>query len=290
MEHIVEKYVGDLERNLTVEHRELLLFLYENLQVDELSEKEQLSFIDYFFNSESLRNIATFAITLVEIIHEIEENIPAIELDERLANSVQQRLYYERKWHEAKVNELKHQTKKEGNVFYVPFAKYKNEQGPIIICLEQSEGMLIYSEICKGMILPLFVTAHREPRDLYIVLFNSHIHAHYHFENGHLNLPDFTDFIECNAFGEAAIIPALQFIKRLLQENQLCSKADIFIYTEGVPMDRHQLLELSVKTLIQEMINKYHAEISVIAMCENSFDEQYFWFANKVYFVGDTIL
>lgn len=40
-------------------------------------------FIDYFFKSESLQNIAASAITLFEIIHEIEGNVPAIELEEQ---------------------------------------------------------------------------------------------------------------------------------------------------------------------------------------------------------------
>lgn len=290
MEHIVEKYVEKLDWTLTAEHRELLLFLYNNLHVDELSEEEQCLFIDYFFKSESLQNMAISAVTLFEIIHEIKENVPAIELGERLANGEEQRNYYERKWYGAKINDLKHQTQKEGNVFHVPFAKYNAVPGPIIICLEQSEGMLMYSEACKSMILPLFVTAHREQRDLYIVPYNTHLHAHYYFENGHMNLSDFTRFIECQGDGEAMIMPVLQFAKGLLQEHSLCSNAEIIIFTSGEPTDGHCVAEPSVNTLIQEMMDQYHAEISVIAMCEKKFNEQYFQFANKVYFVEDTVL
>ncbi|MFJ7735441.1 hypothetical protein ACIQ2D_03765 [Lysinibacillus sp. NPDC097287] len=290
MEHIVEKYVEKSDLTLTAEHRELLLFLYKNLHVNELSEEEQYFFIDYFFNSESLRNMAASAITLFEIIYELEENIPAIELEERLSNGEEQRHYYERKWHDVKLHEIKHQTKKEGNVFFVPFAKYKKEPGPIIICLEKTDGMAVYSESCKSMILPLFVKAHREHRDLYIVPYNNHFHVHYRFEKGHLNLQDFKGFIECAGEGDAAIIPVLQFAKGLLQENQQCTDANIIIFTEGMPTDGQRLEEPCVKTLIQEIMEKHHAEISVIAMCENSFNEDYFWFANKVFFADDTIL
>lgn len=290
MERIVEKYIENLDWTLTDEHRELLLFLYKNLHVDELREEEQYFFIEYFFNSESLRKMAASAITLFEIIHELEENIPAIELEERLATAEEQRYYYERKWHDAKLHELKQQTTKEGNVFYVPFAKYKKEPGPIIICIEQTEGMAMYSEICKSMVLPLFVTAHREHRDLYIVPYSTNIHVHYYFENGHVKLSDFIEFIECEGDGEATIIPMLQFSKGLLQEIQPCLNADIIIFTEGKPIDGKRLEESSVKMMVQEMMGKYHAEISVIAMCENDFNEQYFWFANKVFFADDVIL
>lgn len=290
MEHIVEKYLEKLDWTLTAEHRELLLFLYKHLHVDELSEEEQCFFMDYFLKSESLQNIAAAAITLFEIIHELEENVPAIELEEHLTNGEEQRNFYERKWYDAKINELKHQTKKEGNVFHVPFAKYKEVPGPIIICLEQSEGMLMYSEACKSMILPLFVTAYREHRDLYIVPYNTYIHAHYRFENGHMNLSNFIRFIECEGDGEATIIPVLQFAKGLLQEHSLYSNADIFIFTNGEPTDGQRIAESSVETLIQDMMDQYRTEISVIAMCENSFNEQYFGFANKVYFAGNPAL
>lgn len=283
MENIVET----LNRTLTEEQRELLLFLYEHLHVNELSEEEQCFFIEYFFNSEALRNMTAFAIALVEIIHEIEGNIPAIEQEESSANSEEQRYYYARKWHDVKQNELKHHTTKKGNVFYVPFADYKQEPGPIIVCLEQTKGMSIYAEICKSMILPLFDKAHQECRDLYIVPYNNHVHVHYRFENGHLNSSDFADFIECDADGEAAIIPVLQFANGLLQENQQCTDATIIIFTEGVPVDGQQLVEPNVKIMVQEMINQHHADISVIAMHENNFDEQHFWFANKAFFVDD---
>ena len=283
----MERIVETLERTLTNEQRELLLFLYENLHIDELNEEEQCFFVEYFFNSEALRNIAAFAIAFVEIIHEIEENMPAIELEESSANSEEQRYYYARKWHDAKQNELKHHTTKEGNVFYVPFADYKKEPGPIIICLEQTKGMSMHAEICKSMILPLFDIAHRECRDLYIVPYNNHVHVHYRFENGHLNSSDFADFIKCDADGEASIIPVLQFAKWLLQENKQCTDATIIIFTEGVPVDGQRLVEPRVKIMMQEMINQYHADISVIAMHENNFDEQHFWFANKAFFVDD---
>lgn len=283
MENIVEI----LDRTLTEEQRELLLFLYGNLHVDELSEEEQCFFIEYFFNSETLRNMAKFAIAFVEIIREIEENIPAIEREEGLTNSEEQRCYYARKWHEAKQHELKHRIMKKGNVLYVPFADYKKELGPIIVCLEQTKGMSMYAEMCKSMILPLFAIAHQECRDLYIVPYNHHVHVHYRFENGHLNSSDFVDFIECDADGEAAIIPVLQFAKGLLQENQQCADATILMFTEGVPVDGQRLVEPNVKLMVQEMIHQYHVDISVIAMQETNFNEQHFWFANKAFFVDD---
>lgn len=285
MEHIVEKS----DRTLTDEHRELLLFLYENLHLEELSEEEQLFFMDYFFNSETLRNMAAYAVALVEIIHEIEENIPAIELEECLANSEEQRLYYARKRHDRKLQELKQQTMKKDNVLYVPFAEFKKDPGPIIICLEQTEGMSRYSEVCKSMILPLFAAAHREHRDLYIVPSTSHIHVYYRFENGHINLKEFTGFIECDLDGEAAIIPVLQFATGVLQENQHFTDAEIIIFTEGSPIDGERLVEPSMKTMVRETINKFQADVSVIAMNEKKFNERHFWFANKVFFVEDTI-
>lgn len=289
MERIVETFAEKSDRTLTDEHRELLLFLYGNLHLEELVEEEQNFFIEYFFNSETLRNVAAYAATLVEIIHEIEGNIPTIEFEERLANSEEQRLYYERKWHDRKLNELKQQTTKKGNVFYVPFAKFKKDLGPIIICLEQTEGISRYSEVCKSMILPLFAAAYCEHRDLYIVPYNSHIHLCYCFKNGHLNLKDFTSFIECDLDGEAAIIPVLQFATELLQEYQHLTDADIILFTEGAPIDGERLVEPNMKMMVRETINKFQADVSVIAMEEKNFNERHFWFANKVCFVDDTI-
>lgn len=279
----IETFVEKFKRPLTQEHRELLLFLYEILHVDELSEEEQNSFIEYFFHSDKLQNIAVCALDLVEIIHELQENIPAIEPEEHLVNDEEQRNYYERKRYDAKRNELKHRTMKQGNVFYVPFAEYKKGPGPIIICLEQTEGMSMYSEICKSMILPWFITAHRDHRDLYIVPYNSHIHVHYCFKKGHLNSQDFTDFIECDVSGEATIIPVLQLVKGLLQENEQCTDVDVILFTEGMPLDGQRLVEPSMKTKMQEIINKYQTDISVIVMQDKHFNEQYFWFADNVF-------
>ncbi|MGE7090773.1 hypothetical protein ACQKII_04805 [Lysinibacillus sp. NPDC048646] len=289
MKDAVETLIKKFELDITTEQRECLCFLYEHLHLEELSDREQHFFINYFYKSETLRNMAAFALELADIMHEIRENIPAIEQAERLANGKEQRLYYERKWQETKRQQLKHHTTKKGNIFYVPFAEYKKELGPMIVCLEQSTGMVAYSELCKSMILPLFTTAHREKRDLYIVPFDRQIHVHYRFENGHLNLSDFKDFIEYKAKGEAAILPVLQFVKGLLKENQQCTEADIIIFTEGNPIDGQYLLGKRTKAMLEEMKHIYHAEFSVIAMHEQNFNEQQFWFAEKTFFADDAI-
>lgn len=289
MKDAVDSLIEKFAIEITSEQRDYLRFLYENLHLEELSDKEQHYFIDYFYKSEALRNMAAFALELADIMQEIQENIPTIEQAERLANGKEQRLYYEQKWEEVRRQKLKHQTRKKGNILYVPFNDYKKDPGPIIICLEQTTGMEAYTELCKSMILPLFMSAHREQRDLYIVPYDYQIHVHYRFENGHLNLSDFKDFMEYKAKGEAAILPVLHFVKGLLQENQHCGEADIIIFTEGRPIDGQHLIGKQTKTMLEEMKKKYHAEFSVIAMHEHNFNEQQFWFANKAIFADDAI-
>ncbi len=285
----IETFIEQFDQQMSNEQLDYLRFLYKNLHLEELSEGEQHYFIDYFFKSEPLRNMAAFALELADIMHEIRENIPAIEKAERLANGHEQYLYYERKWSELRRQKLKQQTTKSGNIFYVPFHEYQQEPGPMIICLEQTTGMAAYSDLCKSMILPLFMNAHREGRDLYIVPYDRQIHVHYRFENGHLNLADFKSFIEYKAQGEAAILPVLQFVKALLQENQLDAEADVIIFTEGAPIDGQHLVTKQARTMLEEMKRKYHAEFSVIAMHEHNFNKQQFWFANKAFFADDAI-
>lgn len=289
MKDPIQSLIEKLNLDMTEEQRNYLNFLYENLHLEELNDKEQRYFIDYFFKSEPLRNMAAFALELADVMHEIRENIPPIEKAERLADGHEQRLYYERKWSELRRQKLKQQTLKNGNVFYVPFHEYKQEPGPLIICLEQTTGMAVYSELCKSMILPLFMNAHRESRDLYIVPYDQQIHVHYRFENGHLNLADFKSFIEYKAKGEAAILPVLQFVKALLQENQLGAEAEVIIFTEGTPIDGQHLVGKQTKIMLEEMKRKYHAEFSVIAMHEHNFNKQQFWFASKAFFADDAI-
>ncbi|MEA0563950.1 hypothetical protein [Lysinibacillus irui] len=289
MKNPIQSLIEKLNLDMTEEQCNYLHFLYENLHLEELNDREQRYFIDYFFKSEPLRNMAAFALELADIMHEIRENIPPIEKAERLADGREQRLYYEHKWSELRRQKLKQQTLKSGNVFYVPFHEYKQEPGPLIICLEQTTGMAVYSELCKSMILPLFMNAHRESRDLYIVPYDQQIHVHYRFENGHLNLADFKSFIEYKAKGEAAILPVLQFVKALLQENQLVAEAEVIIFTEGTPIDGKHLVGKQTKIMLEEMKQKYHAEFSVIAMQEHNFNKQQFWFASKAFFADDAI-
>lgn len=285
IESLIEKFNHDM----SLEQRNYLRFLYENLHLEELSSREQHYFIDYFFKSEPLRKMAAFALELADILHEVRENIPAIEKAERLANGKEQRLYYERKWSELRRQKLKQQITKNGNVFYIPFHDYKQDPGPIIICLEQTTGMEAYSELCKSMILPLFMNAHRENRDLYIIPYDRQINVHYRFENGHLNLADFKSFIEYKAKGEAELLPVLQFVRSLLHENQLVTEAEVIIFTEGTPIDGQHLVSKKAKVMLEEMKRKYLAEFSVIAMHEDNFNEQQFWFANKAFFADDAI-
>lgn len=289
MKNPIQSLIEKLNLDMTEEQCNYLHFLYENLHLEELNDREQRYFIDYFFKSEPLRNMAAFALELADIMHEIRENIPPIEKAERLADGREQRLYYEHKWSELRRQKLKQQTLKSGNVFYVPFHEYKQEPGPLIICLEQTTGMAVYSELCKSMILPLFMNAHRESRDLYIVPYDQQIHVHYRFENGHLNLADFKSFIEYKAKGEAAILPVLQFVKALLQKNQLGAEAEVIIFTEGTPIDGKHLVGKQTKIMLEEMKQKYHAEFSVIAMQEHNFNKQQFWFASKAFFADDAI-
>ncbi len=289
MKGTVESLIKKLGLDISSEQRQYLGFLFENLHLEELSDKEQHFFVEYFYKSEALRKMAAFALELADVMHEIRENVPTIEQAERLANGKEQRLYYEQKRQETRRQKLKQQTAKNGNVLYVPFNDYKQERGPFIICLEQTAGMAKYSELCKSMILPLFLNAHQEQRDLYIVPYDCQIHVHYRFENGHLNLSDFKDFIEYQAKGEAAMLPVLQFVKGLLQENQHCTETDVIIFTEGDPVDGPYLLGKHAKTMLEEMKQRYHAEFSVIAMNEHRFNEHHFWFANKAIFADDAI-
>lgn len=289
MNDAVEKVIEKYKLVITTKQYEYLCFLFENLHLDELSEKEQHFFIKYFYKSETLRNMAAFALELADAMHEIRENIPAIEQGERLADGKEQRLYYERKRQDARREKLKNQTTKRGNILYVPFADNKKELGPIIICLEQTTGMAAYSDLCKSMILSQFLNAHCEQRDLYIVPYDCQIHVHYRFEKGQINLSDFRDFIEYKAKGEAAILPVLQFVKGLLQENRHCTEAEIIIFTEGTPVDGQHLVGKGAKAILEEIKHQYHAEISVVTMHEQNFNQQQFWFASKAFFVEDAI-
>ncbi len=80
MNDAMETLIKQFDKQLTIEQLDYLRFLYENLHIEELSEGgEQHYFIDYFFKSEPLRNMAAFALELTDIMHEIQENIPAIE-------------------------------------------------------------------------------------------------------------------------------------------------------------------------------------------------------------------
>lgn len=74
--------------------------------------------------------MAAFALELADILHEIRENIPAIEKAERMANGKEQRLYYERKWSELRRQKLKQQTTKNGNIFMYPFMTINRILGP----------------------------------------------------------------------------------------------------------------------------------------------------------------
>lgn len=87
MNDAMETLIKQFDKQLTIEQLDYLRFLYENLHIEELSEGEQHYFIDYFFKSEPLRNMAAFALELTDIMHEIQENIPAIEQAERLATA-----------------------------------------------------------------------------------------------------------------------------------------------------------------------------------------------------------
>ena len=121
MNDAMETLIKQFDKQLTIEQLDYLRFLYENLHIEELSEGEQHYFIDYFFKSEPLRNMAAFALELTDIMHEIQENIPAIEQAERLANGKEQRQYYERKWSELRRQKLKQQTTKAEIFTMYPF-------------------------------------------------------------------------------------------------------------------------------------------------------------------------
>lgn len=289
MQDAIQALIGKLDEAMTLDQRHYLCFLYEYLHLEELSNQEQQNFIDYFFESEPLQNMAAFALELAESIQEMQENIPAIEQAERLANSQEQRLYYERKWSAQRRQQLKQQTTKQDNVLYVPFHHTKKECGPMIICLEQTTGMAVYSELCKSMILPLFMHAHEGGRDLYIVPYDRQIHVHYRFENGHMNIADFQSFIDYKASGEAAMLPVLQFVHTLLQENQQGTEADVIVFTEGTPIDGQQLMNQQATAMLEDMTRKHHAEFSVVAMREEHFNPQQFWFANKAFFADHGI-
>ena len=117
MEHIVKEII------LSNEQRELLLFLYENLHIDELSEEDQIDFIESFMNHETLNSMAPFKSSLVEMIRELEHNLPAIEWDECSPDSNGQKYDDPCKLYGGKRNERKKQTVKKGNIIYVPFNK-----------------------------------------------------------------------------------------------------------------------------------------------------------------------
>ena len=107
MKDAVESLIEKFDLEFTPEQRDFLRFLYENLHLEELSDKEQCFFIDYFYKSETLRNMAAFALELADIMREICELVPAIEKAERLTNGQERRLYNERKWQIARASKVK---------------------------------------------------------------------------------------------------------------------------------------------------------------------------------------
>ena len=121
MKHIDKEFIGKSESLLTNEHRELMLFLYEKLHIEALCEEDQTNFIETFASEETLRNMAPFKSSLQEMIREIEDNIPEIELEEHVRNGKEQKYEDKCKLYGKERDELKKQTIKKGNIIYVPF-------------------------------------------------------------------------------------------------------------------------------------------------------------------------
>ena len=123
MEHIIKEIIGKSDQALTEEHRELLFFLYENLHIEELEEEDRKDFMESFMDIETLSDMTAYKSSFVEMIREIENNIPSIDLADRLSDSMERKYYTARKLRDGKPNELNKQTIKKGNVVFVPFHK-----------------------------------------------------------------------------------------------------------------------------------------------------------------------
>ena len=121
MEPIIKDFIGKSESLLTNEHRKLLLFLYEELQIEVVCEEDQTNFIECFTNEDTLRNMVPFKSSLQEIIREIEANIPEIELEKHERNRKEQKYDNPCELYGKKQNELKKQAIIKGNIIYIPF-------------------------------------------------------------------------------------------------------------------------------------------------------------------------
>ena len=121
MEHVSKEFIGKSVSLLTNEQRELLFFLYEELQIDSLSEEDQADFFESFMDGETLCTMSLCKSTLVEMIREIEDNLPEIESEEHVPYSNGRQYDEMHKLYGLKRNERKKQIIKKDNIIYVPF-------------------------------------------------------------------------------------------------------------------------------------------------------------------------
>ena len=239
--------------------------MFQNLQ-----ETEQQRFLVEFEQHDVLREVLEIALDVQTSVIEIESIVPSILPKDHVADEIA--LYHE---------QLKANTEKRDNVYYVPFGK--QARSPFIIIMQQSKDMEDISTYMKGLILPLFNLCAKQRRDLIIVPFQEEVIDEIIFTNGVLHVGNFSKWLNIPMKGKANIMPALNKAIALFEEDTLNDQRELFIVANNNFFDK-KLFEDSV---VAEKLVLLNVETSVITTSEQQFEQMPISFAQKVYFIDE---
>lgn len=280
--------IGDKQQITEEERKALLNFLYEKLNIAQLSASEQARFKAFYKVNTKLFQIAQFASEFEDVFNEMESVLPIIKNTPQAERYLYEKMQLEQQLREYRIELIKQNVQKEGNVLFVPFRDGIVDKGPIIVCLEQSPRIHELDLEIKGMILSLFSAAERQQRNLYIIPYSDRVKVHYTFEHGVVNMDDFISFILYKDKGhEVKISQALQFAIGIVREHAEYEEAHILLVTAGEPSDIHLLNEGKMRERIEDRLADLDLDVSVIALDNDHFCDEFFWFANKIYFASE---
>ena len=244
---------------------EMLHFLFSSSIFQSFSEDEQVAFLQRYKENEAFHDIPRVAMSLNEIIEEVERTMPSI--PEEVTGYFKQPR-----------RSISMCLKIEDNVYHYPFGKCIKEQGPLIVCLQQGNRMEGASLFCKGMIIPLFDMCYRQKRDLIILPFSDDVEE-LRFEYGESPLNAFGRFIAVDKKGDAKIIPTLERIITIVDEVDVKEQTEVFLFTNNYLVDYY---DEKVMELV-DVLKEYFVSITAI-----SIDEQHpMHFLDKIYYVNE---
>ncbi|WP_274307388.1 hypothetical protein [Solibacillus daqui] len=250
---------------------EILQFLYKNASIQGLGNTEQQQLLERYGQDENFVEIMEISMSLQEIIQEVEATMPKMREKECL-------LSLERQKHL-----LKERSVVEGNVYFVPFNEVENVYSPMIVLMQQSETLKACETFCKGTITPFFHLCATQKRDLIIIPFSKTVQEPMIFKKGLLQLALFDRFINEYMDNEATIVPAIEQVLAIFNEDTACNERDVIIITDNLFSDYQSLIQEDYAARFE----KLDIDISVIAMSEINFETQPIPFAQKVYFANE---